>query len=186
MRWRLFGDVPSPFDPAWLKKLLLTLAQSVNFLDEENFPNALAGDSLIKGTSLSGSALKAHTVPWGALTPSTVYVPLVLCDPATTTTSTTAVGVGPWFHWDPTQWPAGTWTLEVSLYASAGTANADLYGTAEVVGSAVSTTATNIARVVSASLTMPATATDLYLRLWSSVGTSTASCKGARLVLVVT
>ena len=188
MRFDFYGDVPTQFDPAWLKMWLLKLAESINYQGTDNFPNQLPGDTLIQAGSLSGSALKAHTLPWGALTPATFYVPLLLVEPAVSTQNLAAspANVGPWFHWDPSQWPPGTWTLEASIYANAGTTSLDLYGAAEVAGSVVTTTQANIQRVVSTALTMPNTVTDLYLRLWTSVGTATAYCKGARLVFTVT
>lgn len=149
--------------PRWLFDVFNLIQTAVNHLDEQNFPN--------------GVALKVLTqLEWPH--------PLVLPAQVFSTTSTTPVDLGGYFAWDPSKFPDVNVYLEASLAVanSAATATCELVG-ASVIGS-VTTTSTALARVRSGRLTMPSTAQNVWVRVYTSNASYAALLAAARLIFV--
>ncbi len=147
---------------------LQQMAESVNNIDETNFPNGFP-QGLVTLQSL----------------PFTEWLfPLVLSQaPITTTTSGSCGG---FLTWSPDKFPGGSgWYFEAAIQISSATytATAQLMNGTTVIGS-VSTQATSWAVVRSAALTMPDALVSLTVNLESSDPSATASLWAARLIYV--
>lgn len=172
---------PTEITAGALAKLLAEIEHAVNYLDSKNFPNPVPG-KIIKQETLEGIALIKWTVPLNRLAVPKWYIPLCLPAAAFTTTSTTGVDVGPYFRWIPGDWPAGTWTLEGTIYVADATAAATLELVGAAVIGSVSTSQTAATRVVSGALVMPTTEQNIWLKLKTSNASYAAGFLGARLI----
>ena len=178
-----------PPPPQYLRQffqlMFVTVETAVNYLTEQNFPNPLDGDTLIKTGTLSGSALKNDSVAVGKLAwqewVAHTFVALMM---PFSTTDTAGVNGGDYFGWDPTKFPGGKWYLEASMAVanSAATATLTLVGAADI--GSITTTNTTLTRVRSGALTMPTTAQNLWVKLKTSNASYAAMLAGAKLIFV--
>lgn len=169
-----------------VQRLLLSLQQSLNQLNEDNFPNPVSADTILAAASATGSTiLKDASTPLKKLNFLEWTVPLVLPSQPFTTTSTTGADCGGFFVFDPVKFPGGTWYLEAALQTSVASSNATLQlkNGSTVIGSVSSgNTAWTVTR--SAALTMPTSQAALTVTLVSAASTTTAGMWAARLIYV--
>lgn len=169
------GPVPKEITPKWMKKLLTYLQDSLNYLDERNFPNKVSGSIIKPGTLL----VQMSELEWREMP-----VPLVLPAQPVGTTLTTGANLGGYFLWNPNAYPGGDWYLEASISVSdtKGISTCTLVGATEI--GSVSTQETTLTIVRSDKLSMPKTPQNMWVTLKTSNSDYTASLAGARLIFV--
>jgi hypothetical protein len=169
------GPVPSDkITPQYMKKLLISMMDSINKLSIQNFPNTVSGTIITPGTL----SVQMSDLEWGE-----IPIPLVLPATAVTTTSTAGLNLGGYFLWNALTFPGGDWYLEASMsIGSGGTATLTLTGAADIGN--VTTTETGLTLVRSEKLTMPTTGQNIWVVLKTSNASYTASLAGARLIFV--
>lgn len=158
-----------------LFKLFQLIMTAVNNINKTNFPKKINGDDILNANSLSMNKLA-----WREF-----VIPLVMAAPYYQTANTTAVNVGGYFPWDPARFPGpGAWYFEADIAISnaAGIATAQIRGTELIM--AVTTQQVGLDRVRSAALTMPTTAQNLWVQVFSNSGSYTATLAGAKLIFV--
>lgn len=160
---------PQEVTPQYIKFLIERLRVAINYMDDTNFPSPI-----------SASSVDVDLVDLGW---TEIPIPLVLPAEAVGTTSTTGASLGGYYLWKPTIYPSGTWYLEASIaVGSGGTATCTLTGAADI--GSVSTTETTLTLVRSASLTMPAVAQNIWVKIATDNASYTATIGGARLIFV--
>lgn len=174
--------VPSNITAGALTQICRAIEFAVNNLDIRNFPKPVPG-SVIKTGTLPGLALQDDSVPLGKLQVAKWYIPLCLPASAFTTTSTTAVPLGPYFRWNPTEWPSGTWKFEATIYVTnpSATCTCSLQGSSVIAS--LTTTSTAAALVESTPLSMPTAAENIWITLKTSNARYAAGFLGGRLIL---
>lgn len=168
-----------------LQQIFLTLQDAVNVLTDDNFPDALTGDTLIKTASLTGNRLIDTTTPLKKLSWLEWPIPLVaLAQPASTTTT---LDCGGFWVYDPAKYVAGggKWYFECAIKTTNATYAASValkYGTTTI--GTVTTTATDYTVIRSTALTMPVAQQVLTLTLSSADASATAYLWTARMIFV--
>lgn len=186
---------------AEIAELLSQIQWAINVMTKDNFPNGLKGDDVILPSSLSGTAIKSGTLSGSALRdnsfPATAIpdyslplkklnwqeYPIALVIPYQPASTTSSLDCGGFFLYDPVKFPDGSWYLEATMKATAGTATAQLKNKTTVIGS-VSTTGTDWTLSRSSALTMPSSQAALTVTLTSNSTSNTAYLWAARLIYV--
>lgn len=156
------GKIEIPM-PKWFKGYLLNMQNYLKFL------------------SLANLNVPNKSIPICKLDIGELHFPMVLPAENFTTVSTGGVNLGPYFNWNPNNFPTGTWYLEASIATSGGTATLTLKGAADVAAITTTSTGMENKRV---KVTMPATTQNLYLSFKVSSSSYTGALGGARLILV--
>lgn len=172
------GPIPNKeITPSYMKKLITSLMDSINKVNEQNFPIKVSGKSIILPGTMD---IQMSELEWGE-----IPIPLILPATPVTTTSTTGVNLGGYFLWNPLTYKGGDWYLEASMsVGSGGTATLTLTGAADI--GSVSTTESSLTMLRSAKLTMPGTAQNIWVKLSTNNASYTASLAAARLIFVPT
>ena len=168
------GPARKEYAPKTLFLFFERIKTALNYLDKTNFPNKINGDDILKDLSTSLKKLKQRIYIYTLFTGSPLYQ----------TTSTTAVGVAGYFPWNPADFDAGgAWYFEadIAIVDAASIATCELHGASGIIKS-VTTQSTALVRVRSTEVTMPATATDMWIKLKTSNASHTASLGGAKLI----
>lgn len=174
-----------------IAQILSEIQWAINVMTKDNFPNGLKGDDIILPSSLSGTALKANSLPSSVIPDYSISLkklnwqeyPIALVIPYQPASTTSSLDCGGFFLYDPVKFPGGSWYLEATMKATAGTATAQLKNKTTVIGS-VSTTGTDWTLSRSSALTMPSSQAALTVTLTSSSTSSTAYLWSARLIYV--
>lgn len=168
-----YKPIPPHWDTQWLKEMLLQLANKLNFLADENFPNTLTGDTLIAAGSVTPNRLKF--IEMGA------FVALAT---AYTTSSTSLVPVGRKLRYDPDTWPIDETQVYLDVTGGpTGAANA-VVAVQDSVGATLCTVTLNASgwsqTVFSA---LPAAADSIILKIRTTDGGVPAELYGAAVVV---
>lgn len=167
---------PDRYDAGWFKRMWERIRLAVNTMEENNFSNALIGDTLVAQRTLSLDRLRQGEI----------HLPLLMLATATTTTSLTPVPVGPYLMFDPLRWPTDKTRFYFDITggpSAVGTATFELWDdTIALASIAISTVGMSWNR---AQLTSLPTATKyLVVKMKTSDAAVTAQLLGAKLVLV--
>lgn len=186
MGWFDTGPPQKEYKGHFLYKILLSIQQAINYMDERNFKNGISGEIINIG-SLPGNRISKGQLTLSQLNWKEWPIPLVLLAVPFTTTSTDGVNVGGYFPWHPLNYPGGDWYLEASM-ASADTA---AIATATIKGSTeygnVTTNETGLKLVRSTKLLLPQDRGEtIWLMLKTSNTNYAASLVSARLIFVPT
>lgn len=154
---------------------LENIIQSINYLDETNFPNTVNGNNILATQTTDLDKLTFREWPF----------PLFKSMPTVSASGTTGV-TGGYFFWDPVRFPGGSWYLEaVLLTDSGGVATLSLMSGTTTVAS-VNTSKSDAYQLVrsSAAITMPTSSSVLTCKLTNSSSSYYAYCLGASMIYV--
>ena len=169
------GPPKKEYTPPALFKLFQLAMTAINNIDKTNFRRKIAGSDIIAKHSLS-----MNTLAWREF-----VMPLVMAAPYFQTNNTEPQNVGGYFPWIPSSYPGpGSWYFEadIAITNEAGTASARLRGIDAI--KTVTTQQTGLDRVRSDPITMPSTAQNIWVQVFSSSGSYHATIAGAKLIFV--
>ena len=148
---------------------------SVNNINEGNFRQTIRGDSILTQRSISMNKLA-----W-----LEYVIPLAMPAPNYQMSSVTPANVGGYFPWHPLKFPGGQWFLEADIAISDGLGVVTCQLVSGSVLKAVTTNQVNLQRIRSATaIVMPTEAANIWVQVFSSSASYTATLGGAKLIFV--
>jgi len=165
-------------------QILQQVQWALNTLDENNFPNGVSGDTVIKAGTITGKSIADVSVGLKKL--MFTEWPFTLTTPSQPITTTSSIDCGGFFVFDPNKFPGGSWYFEAAIQSSSSsyTITAQLKnGTNVLTSVGTSNTTWTVVRTPNA-VVMPTSAAALTVTLTSPSTSATASLWAARLVYV--
>lgn len=167
---------PDKITGPYIKAFVERLRTALNYLDDSNFPDGI-----------NGTLLRGRSVPIGALSGFTIYVPIIGLAVAHTVTATTLTNVGGYVLWDSNVWGSG---VNVQLEICGGSTNASATATFELHGLSglLATVTSNTGAIElkrSTAFPAPTTSQTLLVKMMTSNATYASSLLTARLVVTI-
>ncbi len=170
------GPPPQEYTAPVLKRIMERLMTAINYIDKANFKNKISGNDILADWSVGFRKL-----PW-----QEYVIPLVMAAPVFSTTNLSGAPANPggYFPWHPDKFTGGTWYFEadISIADGASTASARLTDGTDL--KTVTTQQTGLFRVRSDAITMPESAANLWVQVWTSNASHAASLGGAKLIFI--